>query len=338
MSGAFAKSTNFIKKFLPSSQSVGPVSINVPISSLRNKIVELYITKHNDSLKNLVFVIDDVERIQNVTALKKLFGVVSIFLQEQLHAHAIILVNEGQLGKDEKSFFLENREKIINQVVTVTKRRNDVIAELMDDAITTQDASIIQSLTSNLTRITQENSSDNVNYRTLKVFISDINLILHYLNENEGYNEFTDAQKKAFWYDLTQAVFTILVAFREKSVDFTNSNPSFVELDSLRYLTLNNIQAITEFVAHGTILDTQQLVADFSRRYSLFTTNVSLNKLRDFRELSQEDLLTVQNELASNGTFTDALSKVPDLITFFNLINFLHEKNFGYPPMPIMTL
>lgn len=343
-SGVIAKSTNFITKFIPDSQSVGPVSINLPISSLRNKIVENYITKRNDrtkqneSLKKLVFVIDDVERIQNVNALKKLFGIVSVFLQEQLHAHAIILVNEDQLGKDEKSFFLENREKIINQVVTVTKRKNDVIAELMDDAITTQDASIIQSLTSNLTRITQENGSDNVNYRTLKVFISDINLILHYLNKNEGYNAFTDAQKKVFWYELTQAVFTILVAFREKSVDFTNSKPSFDELDSLRYLTLNNIQAITQFVAHGTTLDTQQLVDDFSRRYSLFTSNVSLDKLRNFRELSQEDLSTAQNELASNGTFTDALSKVPDLIAFFNLIDFLHEKNFGYPPTTIMTL
>lgn len=326
MIGSIVKITKKVEKFIPATQSIGPFSINLPISSLRNKILDSYTSNADRNDDKLVFVIDDVERIQEVTALKKLFGIVSILLQEKLNAKVIILVNEDQLGNDEKSFFLENREKIINHIVTVTKKQNKVIEELIDEVITSQDASIKTVITSNIMRITQQNNSDNINYRTIRVLISDVNVLIQSLNETNGYNALPEVQKNEFLHDLTLALFTILVNFREKSVDFTDSKKISDELTSLRYLTSNNINAITDFVTQGTRLNTQQLVTDFSRRYSLFKTNKSFDKLQNFRKLNQIDLSNLQNEIVSSDTFISVISNVSDLLSLYILIDFLHEK------------
>lgn len=310
------------------------VKLNIPSSFLSTQpnIIKLKEQLKEDHIKP-IFVFDDVERIQNKSAIAKLFGVIATTLQEQLNAHVIIIVNENELDKEVKEFFLKNREKIVAHVTTLSTEKNSAVATILNELSGHKETEVIEEIHN---KIIESNGTNVINLRTLTVFVSLFNTIWEELADHLTINELTCTQIHDVYRELALFMYNEVRQNREmlrNDVDSTadpKAKSQSTNRDhnlNLMYISNKDGHMLIDFINQGLPIDSVSFALRLSQKFTLLKNNDFLKRIIFFRDNSEESLKQAQYEFATSDDLSNMLNNISEVYQLYSAIVFFETNN-----------
>lgn len=308
------------------------LDISSSFLSTQPNMMKLQAQLENDKTKP-IFVFDDVERIQDKSALAKLFGVIATTLQEQLKAHVIIIVNESELNTGEKEFFLKNREKIVAQVTTLGTEKNSAVDSILNELSgdTTEDI-----ITSIRNKIIDINGTNVINLRTLTVFASLFNTIWEDLAKHLKTNNLTRTQIHDVYKELAVLMYSEVRQNREPLHNDVDSDvdPEGKSLptnrdQSLNLMYISNMDAykLIDFITQGLPIESSNLATQISRKFTILENNEFLEKIIHFRDNPSESLKQAQQQISTSEDLSTMFDSVSDVCNMYSTIVFFKQND-----------